>query len=127
MGCGCTSKPAGPDLSAVAMCLVCPNRDGPIQCTIDGRPAIGRRCPLGRHPDEGGVIRWAGLEWYGVPYPVRWAIRRRWFRRLVGGGASIASASLPGCGCYKPLKDLLGFARAAGSSATHVSSSAPAR
>lgn len=99
--CGCNT--AGVMAKAV-MCAVCPNRDGFTHCTLDGRPMLSRPCPIGRHPDAKNVVKWAGLEWYGVPYPIRWAMRRKWFRRLVGAG-SLCESKFMGCGCHVPLKD----------------------
>jgi len=45
-----------------------------------------------------GVVHWAYLDWYGVPYPLRlllWADDKITHPR-----------KLPGCGCLKILKDL---------------------
>lgn len=44
-----------------------------------------------------GVMRWAGIDWYGVPYPVRLG--------LVRMGKLSHQSKLPGCGCVKVLKD----------------------
>ena len=47
------------------------------------------------YADRRGVVRWLGVDWYGVPYPLRvvawilWRIRPR---------------DLPGCGCVVALK-----------------------
>jgi hypothetical protein len=67
-----------------------------IQCTISGNPveyhitSCSPSCPRGRHPDRRGVLRWAGIRWYGVPRPIAWAYRIR----------------QPWCGCCYVLKNL---------------------
>jgi hypothetical protein len=60
-------------------------------------------CPLGRWPDAQGQVHWRGMEWYGVPFPIRLrvALAKAWavFRETFGADY------LPGCGCIKLLKD----------------------
>lgn len=49
--------------------------------------------------DHRGIVRWWGIEWYGVPAPLRW----RYGRRLVEY-AGTEVRDLPGCGCVRALK-----------------------
>lgn len=100
MSCGCKSN-QDRRRTAAAMCVACP-RSGIIQgvriCTESGRTTISHTdaqdCPIGRHPDKAGIVRWRWLRWYGVPMPLRWKIKDR------------LTKPLPGCGCVKPIKDL---------------------
>ena len=106
MACGC-SKPDPSLLLSAAMCGACCSLDRPgmVVCTIDGKPSLSRPCPIGKH-DRDGKIEWMGLEWYGMPYPIRWAYRRAWFRRLLGlKNPRLANLPANGCGCYVGLKD----------------------
>lgn len=72
---------------------VSPWVNGAISCSIDGKPieshvmATVPTCPMGKHPDAAGLVRWLGILWFGVPAPMRWVLRSR----LTG--------PLPGCGC----------------------------
>lgn len=97
--CGCKAS-ADRRRTDAGMCAAC-KWSTPERCTLDGerfrrtvRP-IGKPCPLGRHSDAEGKVRWLGLRWYGVPAPLRWfKLRgRRW----------------PGCGCIVPLKLAFGW------------------
>lgn len=111
MSCGdCVKKPAasrGEIHTRAAMCSVCRagergtsdfGRRGTVRCSVSGRDirdhvVHGSPCPLRVHPEPGElVLRWARVEWYGVPMPVR-----LWLRRRPG--------AFEGCGCIKPLKD----------------------
>ena len=52
------------------MCYLCGHsRDR--ACSLDPKPAIVRvtlrSCPIGRHPDDQGRVRWWGVTWRGVP------------------------------------------------------------
>lgn len=118
--------------AAAAMCAVCVHRDGRVTdaralCTIDGRhieihayeAAVGRRlgvphdspdagrwgCPLGRHPDARGIVRLNGVEWYGLPWPVRVILRVGIVRRSLGL-PPLTGREQPhdGCGCVRALK-----------------------
>ena len=88
--CGCAGKAVG--------------TDGYTK-TRDGRYIRNDRISLAAMRQYGvdsptykdGVIRWLGLDWYGVPYPVR--------LRLVRDGKLTHQSKLPGCGCIKVLKD----------------------
>jgi len=114
MKCGC-SQPAdsvitckrGPTLAVhatrAAMCATCPERraDNSLgTCEISGRAVVlhlnGEPCGLGRHPDAGGRVKWLGVLWRGVPFPLRLALQVRWPRRNPW--------RLPGCGCLDRLK-----------------------
>ena len=110
MACGCAgASVVGSDLRPRAlMCLTCRER-GDV-CGVDGVSIrlriLGKECapcPLGRHPDKDGLVLWRDCEWVGPPFIHRWLIRRRWFRRLVGGGKNL-TGPMAGCGCYAPLK-----------------------
>ncbi len=115
MTCGCKTLSTfqnSENLVHAAACILCPHADngrgpyldGVVSCTIDGSTIHDRLrlkpCPIGRH-EQGGVVRWAGVRWYGLPYPIRlwlWLFHpshprpKKW----------------PQCGCIKRLKDLLG-------------------
>lgn len=86
MSCSCGGRSGGGDvagrISDAAMTLV----------------LWGERARVRRYADRRGVVRWLGVEWYGVPYPLRIVLRILW---------RIPPRRLPGCGCIKPLKDLL--------------------
>ena len=65
----------------------------PLESHIQGRP-----CPLGKHPDANGWIRWLGVRWIGLPMPVRWWLSLvNWNRFYI---------DTPGCGCALWLKRL---------------------
>lgn len=87
-------------VTAAAMCASCAHA-GIVMCTLDGKPltthARAVDCPKGRHPKD-GVVKWALLGWYGVPFPIRWWLKRK---QLVSN-----PDRLPGCGCIRVLKDL---------------------
>lgn len=90
--------------ACAAMCSVCDHiADDMTACTVDGRPALSRPCPERHHPDDAGVLEWRGVEWYGVPMPVRLVLSRRWAVRLLGLRG--VYRDLPGCGCIRVLKD----------------------
>lgn len=84
-----------------AMCATCPRRlRGGLVCGVSKRPTeehrVGGACPLGRYPDERGVIRWRGVQWLGVPMPVRlWLVLR---------GKLSRPEAMAGCGCVRALK-----------------------
>lgn len=91
------------------MCAGCPwqARDGPVVlCAVNGRLIdIGDAdgCGRGIWPEAGGVVRWCGVRWHGVPWPLRWRLVRRGVMPRAG------MALLPGCGCIVPLKSLWGW------------------
>jgi len=83
-----------------AMCAACPSLSPCGQsCTIDGRPVTEHarqgKCERGRFPTKAGRVRWFGLDWIGVPYPIRLYLRAR-------RGADVSK--FPGCGCVRRLK-----------------------
>lgn len=87
------------------MCQTCPFAErlpsgSAITCTISGRSILAAvnvedACPVGRHPDRDGRVRWLGAEWHGVPEPIRW--RLVWMLGREPRG-------LVGCGCVAALK-----------------------
>lgn len=107
MGCSCTSGVAGDNGQAAiaAMCQTCPKakrgRAGAaIACTLNGKAVesivtMGHPCPLGRHPDADGRVRWLGADWLGVPEPIRWRLVWDLGREPRG---------LVGCGCLAAVK-----------------------
>jgi hypothetical protein len=117
MTCGCTQTAPGAMIQAkactlpavqserAAMCLTCWQRRGDgttgdlcgvTRLTI-GAHVAGKACPKRKHP-EGGLIRWLGVQWAGVPWPVRvW---------LHATSKLSAIDSLPGCGCVLAVKTL---------------------
>ena len=84
--------------TAEIVCLLCPHSGGAEgrACRLDGRQLVhvtlNRSCPKGKHPDADGRVRWLGVLWRGVPWPLRW--------RLPKG------VKPPGCGCLDALKRL---------------------
>ena len=85
-----------------AMCVVCEagrpvcKRSGAgVQLHIEGQP-----CPRGWHPDKRGRVRWAGVAWSGVPFPLRLWL---WLR-LDDRDHDEFVASFAGCGCVRSLK-----------------------
>lgn len=91
------------------LCHFCPyvehTSDGPwtgvgVACTVSGKPvdhhiqSCHPTCPVGKHPDPAGLVRFAWIRWYGVPRFLRWALAYR----LTG--------AVPGCGCIYRLKNL---------------------
>lgn len=108
MSCGCLTvkgrlyEPIWAERSA--MCQLCPDAEGsfrvvlgPTHCGLTGRTcadmAISGGCPHG----DGRVRAWMGLDWVGVPYPIRL------FVRLVGT-RKIPVRRWRGCGCVRPIK-----------------------
>lgn len=76
-----------------AMCLCRHAKDGRCRHPrAEGWPIVtltaASRCPLGRHADALGRVRWLGVLWYGVPKPLR------------------RGRELPGCGCPCLTRDL---------------------
>ena len=59
----------------------------------------GRPC-RGCGPGSVEIVAWLGVLWYGIPWPKR--IRLRWRPPF------LAVAEVPGCGCFKLVKDLAG-------------------
>lgn len=73
-----------------------------VACTISGEPVaehLGwKPCPLDKHGPRRKTVRWLGLVWYGVPYPIRvwlWVTNEKHPK----------PSSFTGCGCIKALKD----------------------
>lgn len=59
-------------------------------------------------PYRNGIVTWLGVDWYGIPYPLRlWVIA--W--RVLANAANGDTVEVPepsvfsGCGCIKRLKD----------------------
>lgn len=87
------------------MCQTCPHAErsasgSAVACTLNGTPIVAlvhrlAACPVGRHPDEAGLVRWAGARWLGVPEPLRWVLLAQLGRDARG---------LVGCGCLARLK-----------------------
>lgn len=84
-----------------AMCLACPARDGEV-CGVTGQPVAlhvaTSNCAWGggsRFVDGSGRVRWLGLNWLGVPMPLRWKVTRA----AVALGVRVPR--LPGCGCLE--------------------------
>ena len=71
-----------------------------VRCTINGNAVIdivsGGKCPIDRWPDYLGTTTWMGIQWIGVPEPLRW--RLTWQLGRV-------PRNLAGCGCIKAVKE----------------------
>ena len=106
---GCRCRETVPQIDRVAdraaMCQTCrharrASNGSAIACTITSRDigsiVVDRAsCPIARHPDDDGIVRWMGLRWMGVPEPLRW--RLVWMLRREPRG-------LRGCGCVAAIK-----------------------
>lgn len=97
------------------MCDTCLRGAGPrgrvVGCGHAGEPVIlyisGRVvCPWGKHPRKDGTIRWLGVRWHGVPYPLRLVV---WARARTHPRPS----SFGGCGCVVELKSVWNIIAAA--------------
>lgn len=112
MACGCgtapvsaTTAPSTHVATRAAICQLCPHaerdaRHGATACGRTGQPIVAlvvraAACPVGRHPDAAGDVRWFGVRWHGVPEPLRW--RLVWMLGREPRG-------LVGCGCVARLK-----------------------
>lgn len=105
MTCGCQTKHVDFTATRAAMCQTCRAatrnaRGSAVTCTIHGKSIISvadasNACPLNRHPNREGRIRWLGLEWLGAPEPIRWRLVWALGREPRG---------LVGCGCVAALK-----------------------
>lgn len=62
---------------------------------------MGEPCPRKKHPGEDGRVRWLGLKWEGVPYPVRFYV---WFRWMRDKPMRAFVRAPQGCGCIAGLK-----------------------
>lgn len=102
MGCKCSELTSSPATKA-AMCQTCPHANrtgvGVVGCTISGQHIetvvrTGFSCPAGRF--NGTRVRWAGVEWLGVPEPLRWLLTWQLKRE---------PRNLDGCGCIKAVKE----------------------
>lgn len=82
-----------------AICGSCrDHRD--TRCGVSGLSLVlhvhGMACPRGKQADGRGWVRWLGLAWVGVPWPVRaWRAAKSRNRGWL---------LLPGCGCVVALK-----------------------
>ena len=106
MPCRCqVAKATDLTASRAAMCQACRHSKraatgSAVACTINGRDVSALvyqadACPMGRHPDREGRIRWAGADWLGVPEPIRWRLVWDLGREPRG---------LVGCGCLAAVK-----------------------
>lgn len=98
MSCGCKQPTVGSGV-AITSCAVAALFPAACAYVAKGeRPYPPRWC----HVDADGSVRWLGVRWYGLPYPLRvflWIkYRDRWAWRHV--------RQLPGCGCIARLKDI---------------------
>ena len=130
MSCGCTKKNINSDMivndrmslpvlsekqarARAVICQICPKYSKKENiCTIDGRLmndmhlfATKAKCPKNKWPDnETGVVKWARLTWYGIPWPIR--VRIALQAALRAYRSRRQKDYLDGCGCIRPLKDL---------------------
>lgn len=86
------------------MCAACAGLRTPA-CPRTGASVIlhvkGKACPRGWHPDKDGIVRWLGVRWYGVPFPIRAYL----YARLGQGSPEEYIGAFAGCGCVVALKD----------------------
>lgn len=105
MSCGCKQPVSTGAATIAAMCQTCPAavRDkygSAVECTYAKLQILtiattGVPCPIGRF-DSHGAIRWWGVEWIGVPEPLRWVLTWKLKR---------SPRNLDGCGCIKAVKE----------------------
>ena len=104
MSCKCSVKYLSAS-SRAAMCQTCPKakhnaKGSAVTCTIGGKSVAeiafdaAYECPTGRMHTT--TTRWLGVEWIGVPEPLRWVLTWQ-LGRLPRG--------LEGCGCVKVVKE----------------------
>ncbi len=58
--------------------------------------------------DRGGIVTWLGIDWYGIPYPLRLYIIAWRVLAVTSRGETVEVPSpdvFAGCGCIKRLKD----------------------
>jgi hypothetical protein len=92
-----------------ALCYTCiwaDRREAPLRC--QSQPVSvrisARSCPRGKFAADRETVRWAWLAWYGLPAPLRVAM---WLDKVARYTlAGLKPDRLPGCGCWKPLKDV---------------------
>jgi hypothetical protein len=106
--------------TAMLMCLDCPDyqtrHDGKrpiaycgkaradvVGLTAKGKTVLMMPCPRKRHPDALGRVRWLGMFWYGVPYPMRLRRSKRLARLF---GVKPYTRPPAGCGCMAWAKTL---------------------
>lgn len=111
-GCNKGVKSNGDERTRAAICETCwssgrglglQHQRTAVVCTVSGHPVSIHfsgieECPLGKYGQETEEIRWLGVVWYGVPFPLR-----AWLRLFHWKHPEIRS--FPGCGCIKILKD----------------------
>lgn len=51
--------------------------------------------PVRDYADDKLIVRWLGIQWIGVPMPLRWWLWLRWENL----------PKMPGCGCIRWLKE----------------------
>jgi len=98
----CATKPDGDKLTRTAMCAACigHKRECKVSHRFVGLHIDGEPCPLNRHPTATGIVRWMGVDWIGVPFPIRAYL---YLRR--GDGCSIEWCNrFEGCGCIDVIK-----------------------
>jgi len=102
--CNCrpTRLPLAVLQSTAGMCSACSKRAG-TRCGVTGLETQHHRqsmhCPQRRFPDGSGRVRWMGVLWSGVPYPVRlWLVLLAKVER---------PEDFAGCGCLVAAKGLI--------------------
>jgi hypothetical protein len=77
------------------------------QSNID--PATRAALALYGLPYRDGIVTWLGVDWYGIPYPLRlWIIATRAIVLAMRTGEAVNIPDpdvFAGCGCIKRLKD----------------------
>ena len=106
-GCHKSERKGAPGVreSNAVMCLTCPSLSlTETHCLVSQEPVwlhiMGKPCPRLRHLQD-GVVRWLGMRWYGVPWPIRVWRWRKSKKRWIDFGRQFV-----GCGCFKWPKDL---------------------
>lgn len=105
MSCKCSVKYLSAS-SRAAMCQTCPSakhnaKGSAVTCTISGKSVAeiafdtAYQCPINRMNIDSST-RWLGVDWIGVPEPLRWVLTWQLGRSPRG---------LEGCGCVKAVKE----------------------
>ena len=106
MSCGCKHNQVHQIGTRAGMCQTCPksakdDNGSAVSCTVNGKAIIEvaailqSPCPIGRFGDK-NTTRWLGMDWIGVPEPLRWILVWKLKRTPLG---------LDGCGCVNRVKE----------------------
>lgn len=84
---------------SVGTCARCASFTGGDLQALRTYVAVRISPPIEHVAHDGGIVRWLGVDWFGVPMPIR--LWRQWFFEPSPEGG------YPGCGCIVWLKHIL--------------------